>query len=118
MYKRRVPKRVDEENKLVPKRRKVNRMFSFNIDGQKERVCKKFFLSTLSVGESYVDHALRNSQHGSFTGSDKRGKHRPHNTTPEIAAERAKQHIMSFPVVKSHYTHNLKTHTGSIKHQT
>ena len=31
---------IHEENKLVPKRRKVNRMFSFNIDGQKERVCK------------------------------------------------------------------------------
>ena len=61
-------------------------------------------LSTLSAGESYVDHALRNSQHDSFTGSDRRGKHRPHNKTPEIAVERAKQHIMSFPVVESHYT--------------
>ena len=61
---------IEEVNKLVPKNGKVNWIFSFKINGKKEKVYKTFFLSKLSVGEPYVDHALRNSQHGSLTDSD------------------------------------------------
>ena len=37
-------------------------------------------------------------------GTDKRGKHEPHNKTTKNAMELVQKHIESFPVVEGHYT--------------
>lgn len=37
-------------------------------------------------------------------GTDKRGKHEPHNKTTKYAMEVVRKHIESFPVVDGHYT--------------
>ncbi|XP_070212669.1 uncharacterized protein [Littorina saxatilis] len=95
---------VCDEGEPVPKKRQVCRSFSFSVDGHKERVCKKMFLATLDIGDAFVDHALRHSQHGSFTGRERRGRHQPHNKSQENEVERARKHIESLPVVESHYT--------------
>jgi hypothetical protein len=48
------------------------------------RVCKKYLLATLGVSESFVHNALRNQQGGVYLGTDKRGKHEPHNKTTKM----------------------------------
>ena len=94
----------DESNEAIPKTRQVSRQFFLTVDGKKERVCKQFFISTLSISHNYLQHALQHSDNGVFMGSERRGKKRPHNKTPDKAVERVKSHIKSFPTVSSHYT--------------
>ncbi|KAK7506012.1 hypothetical protein BaRGS_00002734 [Batillaria attramentaria] len=93
---------LDEATKqLKLKKRQVSRAFTFNIDGQIHRVCKNFFLATLALSETYVDHAMKHSCGGVFTGQQQRGKSRPpHNKYSDDAVNRAKEHIASFPVPK------------------
>lgn len=61
-------------------------------------------MATLGVSESFVHNALRNQQGGIYVGTDKRGKHEPHNKTTKNAMELVQKHIESFPVVDGHYT--------------
>ena len=74
------------------------------MDGVRYHVCKNYFLATLGVSESFVHNALRNQQGGVYLGTDKRGKHEPHNKTTKNAMEVVQKHIESFPVVDGHYT--------------
>ncbi|KAK7486497.1 hypothetical protein BaRGS_00022298 [Batillaria attramentaria] len=92
------------DNKPVPKKRQRCRTYFFIADGKEQRVCKKFFLATLALGEAYVDHALKNSTNGTFAGKERRGKSQPHNKASEEAIEGVRRHIESFPTVESHYT--------------
>jgi hypothetical protein len=59
----------------------VHRSYSFCVDGVRYHVCKNYFLATLGVSELFVHNALRNQQGGVYLGTDKRGKHEPHNNT-------------------------------------
>lgn len=83
----------------------LEQRFCFNVDGERKRVCKKLFLAKLSVSESYVHQAIRNSQHGVIKG-DQRCKTAPHNKKTNEIIARTKVHIESFPTVESHYTRN------------
>lgn len=47
---------------------------------------------------------MRNQQGGVYVGTDKRGKHEPHNKTTKNAMEVVRKHIESFPVVDGHCT--------------
>lgn len=89
-------------------RKNVTRSYSFIISegaGDKRvRICKKFFLATIAVGQKYVLHAVDNSEGGTFTIVERRGKQIPHNKTNDEVKEGIKQHIESFPTVPSHYT--------------
>ena len=62
------------------------------------------FLETLALSEAYVDHALKNSTNGTFTGKERRGRGKPHNKYSEEAVEEVRKHIEAFPAVESHYT--------------
>jgi hypothetical protein len=75
---------LDEENTPVSKKKNVHRSYSFCVDGVRYHVCKKYFLATLGVSESFVHNALRNQQGGVYLGTDKRGKHEPHNKTTKM----------------------------------
>ena len=88
----------------LPKKRNVCRTFYLTADSDRVRVCKRFFLATLDIGEGFVHHAMVNSQNGTFTGSDGRGKHPAHNRTRDSSVEYVKDHIRSFPCVEPHYT--------------
>lgn len=93
-----------EMNEPVTKKRHVSRKYHLTVDGTKERVCKKFFLSTQAVSQSYVDDALVKTKSGVYVGPKIGGPRRPHNKTPDVDTERVKQHIAAFPAVPSHYT--------------
>lgn len=72
---------------------------------------QKFFFATLSISESYVDHALKHQTGGIFVGEDKRGKHKPHNKTSKDALDKVRKHIESFPAVEGHYTRKESNRT-------
>ena len=93
----------DETGKPIPKRKQVSRKFLLEIDGSKHQVCKTFFMNTLSVGKTYIDHALNLKKEGHFAGEDRRGKHVPHNKLKEDQVTFVKRHIESFPKVEGHY---------------
>ncbi|KAK7089570.1 hypothetical protein V1264_024516 [Littorina saxatilis] len=95
---------LGEDNQPSQKKRQVCRVFTFTVEGTVHRVCKKFFLSTLAKGETYVDHALENTCGGVFCATGRRGKAPPHNKFSEESVNQATEHISSFPVVESHYT--------------
>lgn len=95
---------LNEHEEKVPKKRQIYRSYSFEVDGEKIAVCKTFFLATLDIGESYVNHASTHKQGGVFGSAEKRGKHKPHNNTKELSLNKVRAHIDSFPKVESHYT--------------
>ena len=86
------------------KKKNVHRSYSFNVGGNPVKVCKKCFLATLGISETFANHAFKNQQGGVYVGEDRRGKHAPHNKTTKTALDWVRKHIESFPVVDGHYT--------------
>lgn len=69
------------------------------------RVCKNFFLKTLDVGERTI-FVTKNKQldaDSPFTADDLHGKHPPKHKLSDVALQRVKTHIESFPRIESHY---------------
>lgn len=95
---------LDDNNEPVQKNKNVHRSYSLNVDGNHIKICKKFFLTTLGISETFANNALQNQQDGVFVGEDKRGKHAPYNKTANTAMDLVRRHIESFPVVDGHYT--------------
>ena len=85
------------------KKRKVARKFTFTLDGQSHSVCKTFFMKTLDIGQAYIEHALKNSEQGSFCGRDNRGRHTPATKIPEDRMNFVRRHIESFAAADSLY---------------
>jgi hypothetical protein len=65
---------------------------------------KIFFIKTLCIGRKTVETALRKNANKSTPLMDRRGKHQPHNRTPDTEKDSVRQHIEFFPTVESHYT--------------
>ena len=85
------------------KRRDVVRTYLLHVEGRVVRVCKKFYLDTLSIGRNTVDVSLKKSTLDIYSGADKRGKHVPADKTTDKAVDLVKEYINSFPLVESHY---------------
>ena len=71
-------------------------------DSHNVRVCKKMFLRTLNITERLITYTMKKAATG-FSCADERGKHEPHNKTPERLLNRVRQHIESFPTMAPHY---------------
>ena len=89
-------------------RRKHSVSYSFPTPGQttglcSRKVCKTFFLDTLSVSERYVTTTHSKLNYG-IVADDNRGTHlnRPHKTSSE-QLDFVRAHIESFPTMESHY---------------
>lgn len=84
--------------------KKISKKYFFEMDKEKIRVCKNFFLNTLSISHGLVDFAIHNSSSNClFSQNDKRGRKTPPNkTTPDVVIK-IKNHIEKFPVQESHY---------------
>jgi len=69
------------------------------------RVCKKFFLATLAVGERTVRGVKDKEAKKGLTAAaeDDRGKHPPVHKLSEEKLNSIKEHINSFPRMESHY---------------
>ena len=82
------------------------RWFLPKIEGNRLRVCKKFFTDTLDIGKSAtaVLTAIENkSPFGTFSGQDNRGKHTPWNKTPQVKIDLVHEHIGTIPKMAAHY---------------
>ena len=93
-----------KRNRTEKSRRKKTYHYFLSANGQKVKVCKAVFLSTLNIGERMVsytlNHALTNTGQGI---QDRRGRHPPgFKKAPELF-DFVREHINSFPKMESHY---------------
>lgn len=97
--------------KKIDSKRTNNNQFFFNIDKNtpRIRVCKKYFKATLSINDTNIITARKKLTDSGSTEKDARGKN---IANKKIVKEEAKvivrNHINSFPRIKSHY---LKSQT-------
>lgn len=93
-------------------RRQITFTYSLLINGEFITVCKSMFLSTFSVSEKFVRHAMdkKRSSPGGIIGPDQRGRHTPKSKKSELVRDRIREHIKSFPTEKS--SQNLKDPSG------
>jgi len=78
--------------------------YSFEVEGEKQTVCKKFFLNTLSISQQTVDTAVKKKKEGGIVTPDKRGRHQPVNKISEEVRKNVRNHISKFPTYESHYS--------------
>lgn len=90
-----VVSRVTQVATKTSKRRHVHRLFSFEINGKYESVCKPFFSKTLGIGDSYIYKAFEQKARDLFV-QDGRGKHAPVNKTSERQVEHVHEHLDRF----------------------
>lgn len=93
---------IRKRTKACSSRRKATYQYHMERDGARIQVCKRFFLSTLGIGERVVYYTLENSRHGTARG-DERGHRTPANKTPSDTLAFVREHIESLPAVSSHY---------------
>ena len=86
-------------------RRNFSYQWHLEINGEKIRVCKTMFLSTISIGGTVVDTALKKkNKESGIVMDDQRGKHmNRHNKLPCAVRKNIRKHLNSFPRVESHY---------------
>lgn len=93
--------------KVYPKstNRLTSRSYYLNdTNGNRQRVCQKFFCSTFAVSHRVIETCAKMmSETGLFTGYDKRKDSRPPNSTPDEAKNLVLDHINLFPKIESHY---------------
>jgi hypothetical protein len=85
-------------------RRQNSFTFFFEVDGNRIRVCRDFFLSVIQISKQRVYYFFK-SKFNPGTGvalTPTKGKHVKKITNPQ-ALEGVRAHINSFPVVESHY---------------
>lgn len=87
-----VVSRVTQVATKTSKRRHVHRLFSFEINGKYESVCKPFFSRTLGIGDSYIYKAFEQKARDLFV-QDGRGKHAPVNKTSELQIDGVHKHL-------------------------
>lgn len=69
-----------------------------------QRVCKKFFMATLNIGDRFLRTAiLKGGRTTDFVEGDLRGKHKNQKKLEPAIINQICEHINSFPRIESHY---------------
>ncbi|XP_072375150.1 uncharacterized protein [Diabrotica undecimpunctata] len=92
--------------------RNPNNAYSFIIDNKTVRVCKYFFLATLSINNRVIQTVLKKQkvcESGKIVETDKRGTHNNHYKVDEEIKSEIRSHINSIPRIDSHY---CRSHTS------
>ena len=74
-----------------------------NTSGNDVRVCKVFFQKVLSLSDGRIARATSHKLEG-MPHTDQRGRHTPHNKTPDCDTEHAAEFIRKFQTYTSHYS--------------
>ncbi|GFO46251.1 DNA repair protein rhp54 [Plakobranchus ocellatus] len=90
-------------NNKAGSRRSSTYCYSLLTSGQKQTVCKKFYLATLGIKQDIVFGAIRKVTETGAVTHDQRGAHENHPTLEVHVLQSIKDHIKSFPSVPSHY---------------
>ena len=83
-------------------RRKDSLKYYFCLDNNKVEACKQFFLNTLAISERTVQTAFKKSKNR-MVEDDHRGKTKHNDEAMQQRKEDLRRHILSFPLVPSHY---------------
>lgn len=84
------------------KPRGYNNAYYFDVDNEKIRVCKKFFMNTLDINDRVIRTVFQKRDLG-FIEIEKRGKHGNHKKVDESIKQAVRDHINSIPRIDSHY---------------
>lgn len=90
--------------------RSLNYGFFFNINSTRVKVCKTFFLNTLSISDRLIRTVKEKMKNG-FLEEDIRGKHKKQKSLDSNIKESIKKHIELFPTIESHYLRKQTTRT-------
>ncbi|KAK5645229.1 hypothetical protein RI129_006529 [Pyrocoelia pectoralis] len=85
-------------------RRRLNNAFHLIHNGDKSRVCRKFFVATLGISTRMlrtVDNKI--DPNTRIVSKDSRGKHGNHSKLPDTVKDGIRRHINSIPRIESHY---------------
>lgn len=88
--------------------RRLNSSFSFELNGERIKVCKQFFKSTLSINDRPIRTVIEKNDMG-FINQDFRGKHLKHKKLDPSMKDYIREHINSIPRIKSHYLRQRTT---------
>lgn len=90
--------------------RRPNCSFHIMNNGQRVRVCKKFLINTLGIGERTIRTIIQSKMSGNgIIPEDKRGKHNNRRKIDEEILQSIRDHINSVPRIESHYVRS-ETH--------
>ncbi|XP_072386015.1 uncharacterized protein [Diabrotica undecimpunctata] len=97
--------------KLVTKHRRtvegsnrgMNLVYFLTVHGVKVKVCKKFFMNTLDIGDKFIRTTWRKSDGKGSVENDKRGNFMKRETVTGPVKNKIREHITSFQRVESHY---------------
>lgn len=109
MVEKREPKTARRRKLDSTKTREVTYLYYFKINGERENVCKKCFLSILDETPKFLSEVMKNKNKYvcGITDKDSRGLHSPANKISEEQIKKIISHIKSFPCYESHYTRKL-----------
>ncbi|XP_039293223.1 uncharacterized protein LOC120353480 isoform X1 [Nilaparvata lugens] len=80
-----------------------NYAYYFDLNSSRTRVCKTFFLNTLSISNTFVNTALSKKDEMGIVQGDLRGKHVNHKKVDDSIKKGIREHIDSFCRIESHY---------------
>lgn len=104
------PKTQRDENDEA--KRQFSFKYFFHVNDVKVRVCKRFFLGTLNISQKPVYNAHNEKSDCDTPKADMRGKsEKCSRKHPVERTDTIRKHILSFPLVQSHYCR-----AGSQKH--
>lgn len=86
--------------------------FQVRVRGKQEKICQKAFLALHGITKSRLERLQKHLSNGNNTAPiDQRGKHanRPNKVPDEVVAQ-VRQHILSFPRYRSHYSRKDNLH--------
>jgi hypothetical protein len=85
-------------------RRQFSYEYFLEVQGDRIRVCRQFFLSVVNISQRRIYYFFKNTNHFS-TGvafSPKKGKHVKYSIDKNVV-DGVRKHILAFPTVASHY---------------
>ena len=104
-------------------RRQNSLCYTLELNSTCKKVCKKFFLATLGLGEKFVAGCVKSKTNTGTAGRDRRNVSSPKNLVSKRLTDDqllyARDHISSFPAVESHYcrANSTRLYLSSELHQ-
>jgi len=75
-------------------KKSVSHQYHLPVDNKKERVCRDFFQKTLDIGRKTIDYTIKRKMHGTFSGTDMRGKKPSKNKIDQETLQFVHQHVI------------------------
>lgn len=94
---------INRQTITTKSNRGINLAYYFYNNGQKIRVCKHLFMSTLDINHWVISTVLKKKTPEGIIQPDLRGKHDYHKKISRDIKKYIRDHINSIPRIESHY---------------